>query len=100
MSEKSEGAIRVASPNVHDATFVAWDGNELSMHAPRAYPPGARLEGTLDAHALRMKVHRCRRVEEGRFLVIGRPLDLRREAADHLATLARTSPESAVVPRW
>lgn len=96
----SDGVIRITSPNAHDASFVAWDGTEMSMHAPRAWPPGARLEGTLDAHALRLKIHRCRRVDEGRFLVVGRPLDLRREVAEHLATLARATAEASQVPRW
>jgi hypothetical protein len=40
------------------------------------------LEGSLDGQALRMKVHRCRRADGELFLVVGRPLDLRREAAE------------------
>ena len=98
------GAFDVTSPAAYGARFAAWDGGELAIVAPRASPPGARLEGVLDGQALRLKVHRCRRRsapdEPAEFLVIGRPLDLRRETREVLDTLAGASPEAAVVARW
>jgi hypothetical protein len=98
------GAFDVTSPASYAARFAAWDGGELAILAPRASPPGARLEGVFDGHALRLKVHRCRRRstpdEPAEFLVIGRPLDLRRETREALDTLAAATPGAAVVARW
>ena len=95
------GAFDVTSPASYAARFAAWDGGELAIVAPRASPPGARLEGTIDGQALRMKVHRCRRLASGaEFLVIGRPLDLRRETRDALQILAAATPEGAHIARW
>ena len=95
------GVFDVTAPAAYVARFAAWDGGELAIVAPRASPPGARIEGTLDGHALRMKVHRCRRLPDGaEFLVIGRPLDLRRETREALQTLAASTPEGVRIARW
>ena len=100
------GVFDVTSPASYVARFSAWDGTELAVVAPRPSPPGARLEGTLDSRALRLKVHRCRRLpsvpsqEGAEFLVVGRPLDLRRETRAALDLLGAAGPEAARIDRW
>lgn len=82
------GEIVFASPASFEARFEAWDGSELAVASTKAQPPGARLDGSIDGAALRMKVHRCRKRDDDRFLVVGRPLDLRRETRALLDALA------------
>ena len=94
------GVVEITSPSAFVAQFAAWDGVELALSSPRAQPPGARLEGALDGALLRLKVHRCRKRDDGEFLVVGRPLDLRRETRAALEALAGGSPERARVDRW
>ena len=95
------GAFDVTAPSAYATRFAAWDGGELAIVAPRGSPPGARLEGAIDGQALRMKVHRCRRMPNGaEFLVIGRPLDLRRETREALQVLAAATPDGAQIARW
>jgi hypothetical protein len=95
------GAFDITAPATYAARFSAWDGGELAIVTPRAFPPGAPLEGTLDGKPLRMKVNRCRRLPSGNeFVTVGRPLDLRRETREALVGLAAATPEAAVVPRW
>ena len=95
------GSYTITSPAPYDARFTAWDGNELVIVTPRAFAPGAPLEGTLDGQPLRIKVNRCRRLASGsEFVVVGRPLDLRRETREALGSLAAATPEAARIPRW
>lgn len=93
------GAIVIASPAPFEARFVAWDGSELALVGPKAQPPGARLDGTMDGTSLRLKVHRCRRRDDGAFLIVARPLDLRRETREGLERLANEE-TSRRVERW
>jgi hypothetical protein len=54
-------------------------------------PPGSRLEGSLveAPHAtLRIKVHVCKRQEDGSFVLEGRPLDLTRELRERIERMA------------
>jgi hypothetical protein len=95
------GAIDLTSPAAYAARFSAWDGGELAIVTPRAFPPGAPLEGTIDGHPLRLKVNRCRRLPTGEeFVVVGRPVDLRRETREALGALAAANPEAGRIPRW
>jgi len=84
-------------PTAESATLVEWKDGGLSIRALAPSPPGARLEFEVDlgeerrTPPFRLKVHRCRRQEDGTFLLEGRPIDLRREtreALDSLGTLA------------
>jgi len=93
------GAISVSAPTSFEARFEAWDGSELALVAPKAHPPGARLDGTIDGLPLRLKVHRCRRRDGGAFVLVGRPVGLRRETRDALDALARDD-ASRRVERW
>jgi hypothetical protein len=79
-----------------EAQVVAYVGDALSLLSTISSPPGSRIEGTfrqhstdpvaafsepnsgsvaIIAHALRFKVHQCKRQEDGRFLLQGRTID-------------------------
>ena len=89
-----------ASPESSRAHVIAWAHGELVLAVAVAAPPGARLDVDVadpmvttsphGAHvpSFRLKVHRCRRQEDGSFLLAGRPLDLRRETREALDLLA------------
>jgi hypothetical protein len=93
------GAIAIRVPAAFDACFHGWDGAEIAMVSPRAQPPGARLDGSIDGMGLRVKVHRCRKRDDGAFLVVGRVLDLRVETRGVLERLANDE-TSRRVERW
>lgn len=93
------GRVAFRAPIAFEADFAAWDGSEIALSSPKAHPPGARLDGALDGLSFRMKVHRCRRRDDGRFLLVGRPLDLRKETRDALDALANDD-ASRRVERW
>jgi hypothetical protein len=93
------GAVSIATPIAFDARFCAWNGAELAIVAPRAQPPGARLDGSIDGMSLRLKVHRCRKRDDGEFLVVARVLDVRRELRAHLESLANDE-TTRRVERW
>ena len=94
------GMIAIVAPSSFDASFVAWDGVELAVASPEPHPPGARLDGTIDGLPLRLKATRCRRREAGAFLLVGKPLDLRRETRMHLEQLAAQGDPALRVERW
>jgi hypothetical protein len=94
-----------ASGAGYSARFAAWDGAELAFLSEQASPPGARLGGALDGMPLRLKVGRCRRHSATapsalQFLVVARPLDLRRDVREALERLAAKSEGGSSVPRW
>lgn len=86
------GALRVRG------RFASWNGTELVVRAPSAAPPGARLDAVI-AHGegdtatnglpFKMKAIRCRKVDDGRFEITLRVLELSRGARDELEGLAR-----------
>jgi hypothetical protein len=87
------------------ASFSSWDGAELVVRAPTAAPPGARLDAVIakpegDAAVagvpFKMKAIRCRKVEDGRFEITLRVLELSRAARDELEAVARGT--SALAP--
>jgi hypothetical protein len=75
------------------ARFVGWVEGQLAIIAASPSPTGARVGVALEVdsrpHGFRIKVHHCRRQEDGTFALVGRPLDLRREAREALDALAR-----------
>ena len=93
------GAIAITTPAAFDARFHAWDGVEIAIVSPKAQPPGARLDGSIDGMGLRLKVHRCRKREDGAFLVVARVLDLRVETRSLLESLANEE-TARRVERW
>lgn len=75
-----------------EAEVVAISIDKISLRSTMSSPPGSRIEGVLDVpHAereaplrLRMKVHGCKREEDGKFRIEGRPLDLTRALLDRM----------------
>lgn len=72
-------------------------GTEIGVTSPAPFPPGARLDLVAVAEdgsrsPFRIKSHRCKRMPEGHFVVVGATMDLRREGRAVLDALARTAP--------
>jgi hypothetical protein len=83
-------------------SFSSWDGTELVVRAPCAAPPGARLDAVIareDGGGLpfKMKAIRCRKVEDGRFEITLRVLELSRGAREELEAVARGALPSSTV---
>ena len=79
------------------AALVRVAGGELTVTVTDPAPPGARLGVALDepggpTHRFRLKVHECRRTDQG-FTVRGALLDLHREARLALLAAAGARPE-------
>ncbi len=73
-----------------EAALLAANANAVVLRSTVASPPGSRVEGVLAGEpgtVVRIKVHACRRQEDGSFLVEGRPLDLTRPVRDKLEAL-------------
>ncbi|MDI1448802.1 hypothetical protein [Polyangium sp. 6x1] len=69
------------------ADLVALDGDRVSLRSTEAFAPGAPLAGNLETSSLvRVKVHRCRRQDDG-FLVEGRLVDATRRLREELSAL-------------
>ena len=70
-----------------EADLLALDADRATVRSTIPSAPGSRLDGTLaSGRSLRLKVHRCRKIDEG-FEIEGRLLDATREARAELATL-------------
>lgn len=72
-------------------------GTEIVVSSPAPAPPGARVEAAAVGDdgarsAFRIKVHRCKRQEDGTFVLVGVTIDLRREARVVLEELGRAAP--------
>lgn len=72
-------------------------GTEIAVTAPKAAPPGARVDAVAIADdgarsPFRIKVHRCKRQSDGSFVIVGVTIDLRREGRAVLEALAPTTP--------
>jgi hypothetical protein len=83
-------SVPVVLAGGESATLLALSIDAVRLLSPVAAPPGARLEATLASDGgtrLRIKVHSSRRLEEGAFLVEGRPLDLARGTREKIAKL-------------
>ncbi len=85
------------APDAEHVTLTSWHEGALSFLSISASPPGARVSLEIDGRTVpgfRLKVHRCRRGQDGIFLVDGRTFDLRRETRAALDSLspARTLP--------
>ena len=64
------------------------NGDSITLRSTTAAPPGARVDGTLEIEPpaqLRIKVHACRRQQEGDYRIEGRCIDLTREVRQMLS---------------
>ncbi len=65
------------------------DGEAIALVSTTSSPPGSRPSGVLnDGAPVRIKVHACKRQEDGTFVVEGRVIDLTRELRARLSGLA------------
>jgi hypothetical protein len=77
-------------------TLLAY-GTEIGVRTTQSAPPGARLEAMATdddgtKSPFRIKVHRCRKQEDGAFIIMGATIDLRREGRAVLESLALSAP--------
>ena len=74
-----------------EATILALSADAVRLSSSVPSPPGSRPQGSLLDEPLlvvRFKVHECKRQDDGTFLLVGRPLDLTRDARARLEGLA------------
>ena len=72
------------------AQVESFDARGIVLRSTVASPPGSRIEGDLAGEPparLRIKVHGCRRTEDGDFLLTGRPIDMTREVRARVESL-------------
>lgn len=86
----------MAGIELDEPTTLLLYGTEIGVISRRPAPPGARLDAVAVADdgtrsPFRIKVHRCKRQEDGTFVVVGVTIDLRREARAVLEALGRTA---------
>lgn len=75
-----------------DADVAMLDQDRAQVRSSIPSAPGSRIEGRLASGAqVRMKVHRCRRTEQG-FTLEGRLIDATRELRAELARLLSPAP--------
>ena len=76
------------------AQVVQTDGQNVTLHAAFAAPPGSPLQGVLRATdvTLRVKMHGCRRIQPELFELTGRWVNLSKQA--RLLVLGRAEPTS------
>jgi hypothetical protein len=94
-----EGVTHLAWRNGGEATLVSFRGDAVSLRSSVPWPPGSRVEGTLSAPPaalLRIKVHACKRHEDGSYVMSGRMLDLTRALRERLEVLV--APEGRRTP--
>jgi hypothetical protein len=75
------------------ASFIAAEGENVTLRSSIPSPPGARLDATFDSEpktALRVKVHGSKKEEDGSFTIKGRLVDATRETRERVQALART----------
>lgn len=89
--------IELSANGTWAETTLLTYGTEIAVFSPAPFPPGARLElATVAADGsrspFRIKSHRCKRQPDGRFVVVGATMDLRREGRTVLEELGRSAP--------
>jgi hypothetical protein len=72
-------------------------GGQIALRVRTPAPPGARLDATATddaggSSAFRVKVHRCKKMEDGTFVMQGATQELRREGRAILEAMAATAP--------
>jgi len=89
--------IELATQGTWAKTTLLVYGTEIGVVSPAPFPPGARLDlvavaGDGSRSPFRIKSHRCKRQDDGRFVVVGATMDLRREGRAVLEELGRLAP--------
>lgn len=89
--------IELSANGTWAETTLLMYGTEIAVVSPAPFPPGARLDlvavaGDGSRSPFRMKSHRCKRQADGRFVVVGATMDLRREGRTVLEELGRSAP--------
>ncbi|MBK6519416.1 MAG: hypothetical protein IPM79_13980 [Polyangiaceae bacterium] len=83
--------LSVAWQGGGDGRVVSLGGESVTVRSSKPFAPGSRPEGQLGSgDVLRLKTHRCRRLEQGDGLVFtieGRTLDMSRELRARLEAL-------------
>jgi hypothetical protein len=81
-------SARVTWAQGGQARIVSIAADAIVLRSTVPWPPGSRIEGTIDAGAgevpLRVKVHSSRREAERDFVLQGRPIDLTRQLRERL----------------
>ena len=68
-----------------DATLETLTGEAATIRSSIPSPPGSRLEGKLDdGTTIRVKIHGCKKQEDGAFVLTGRMIDLTRQLRERL----------------
>ena len=67
------------------ATLVETDGDRVTLHSTRAFPPGSPLSGASPLGALRVKVRGCKKDGDG-FAIDGRFVNLSRTQREALSS--------------
>ena len=98
---------RIAWDGGGDGRLVRLDGEAIVVRSSRAFAPGSRPCGRIapSGSELRMKTHRCRRIDDAdglAFTVEGRTLDVTREVREELLALSepvtRSGPSTPAEP--
>ena len=69
------------------ASFLAAEGENVTLRSSIPSPPGSRLDATFDAEPktpLRVKVHGSKKEEDGSFTIKGRLVDATREIRERV----------------
>jgi hypothetical protein len=75
-----------------EADFVSVEGEAVVVRSTVPAPPGARLDGKLNADPsapVRVKSHGSKKEDDGSFTIKGRLLDATRELRERVASLAK-----------
>ena len=68
-----------------DATLEALVGEAATIRSSIPSPPGSRLEGKLDdGTTIRVKIHGCKKQDDGAFVLTGRMIDLTKVLRERL----------------
>lgn len=73
-----------------EAAVVRFEGDALVFRSTTPSPPGSRIEGRLESDPnvrVRVKVHGCRRQDEGDYVLDTRPLDMTRAIRTRIEAL-------------
>jgi hypothetical protein len=92
MTEGVASDVSVVWSSGGEARVVSLDASGIVLRSTVPSPPGSRIEGALGGHPparLRVKVHACRRQDDGAFELRGRPIDMTREVRERIEGLLR-----------
>ena len=86
--DRADGAWAIAWVKGGGANVVALQGDAITLRSTIASPPGSRIDGrTGAATPVRIKVHGCKRQDDGTFVIDGRTVDFTRETRAEIVAL-------------